>query len=72
MSGARVPEYMRTAMRHVKAEPLDALRDDGIRLFEVIGPMGARAFRNSSRHALRGRASLRYRMMACPTTGTSG
>ena len=26
------------------------------RLFEVIGPMGARIFRNSSRHARRGRA----------------
>ena len=33
MSGARVPEYMRTATRHVKAEPRDALRDDGIQAF---------------------------------------
>src|SRR3989442_15038480 len=35
MSGARVPEHMRTATRHVKAEPLDAVRDDGIQAFRV-------------------------------------
>lgn len=72
MSGARVPEYMRTATRHVKAEPRDALRDDGIQAFRGHRSDGALSFRNSSRHARRGRASLRYRMIACPTTGMSG
>lgn len=33
MSGARVPEHMRTATRHLKAEPLDAVRDNGIQAF---------------------------------------
>lgn len=33
MSGTGVPEYMRTATLHVKAEPRDAVRDDGIQAF---------------------------------------